>query len=493
MMTQTPSEIHSLVDQLRVLSDECEWIEFKHNDSNPEEIGTYISALANSSALIGRNKAYMIWGIKDGTHEIIGTNFKPSTAKAGNKGNNSNQELESWLINHLEPQVEINFIEVVIEGKDVVILEIQPAYAYPVRFKNDAYIRIGTYKKKLEGYPEKSRSLWEKLMHLPFEKRLCLESLSAEQVLLRLDYGIYFRLIGMQLPTTQAAILATLCADGLCCSMDNGSYAITNLGAILLANDINSFGRFKKKALRVIKYFGNNRTQTLKEHIFTKGYGLIFEDGLDYINAWLPSNEEIGRALRHEVRIFPEVALRELVANALIHQDFSIPGMGPLVEIFENRIEISSPGKPLVSVLRFIDEPPRSRNEDLAALMRRMGICEERGSGIDKVVFQIELYQLPPPDFRENENSTVVVLFSPSKTHRLSKEEKIRACYQHACLQWVSGEQMTNSSLRTRFAIEDSNYPLASRIIKQTIEEGLIKPYGELYSKKAAKYVPFWA
>ena len=83
------------------------------------------------------------------------------------------------------------------------------------------------------------------------------------------------------------------------------------------------------------------------------------------------------------------------MANALIHQDFSLTGTGPTVEIFADRIEVTNPGTPLIDTLRFIDEPPQSRNETLAATMRRLNICEERGSGIDKVISQVELYQLP--------------------------------------------------------------------------------------------------
>ena len=97
--------------------------------------------------------------------------------------------------------------------------------------------------------------------------------------------------------------------------------------------------------------------------------------------------------------MFPELAVRELVANALIHQDFFVTGAGPMVEIFDDRIEITNPGEPLVDTQRFVDTPPRSRNEALASLMRRFRICEERGSGIDKVVLQVELFQLPAPLF----------------------------------------------------------------------------------------------
>ena len=90
-------------------------------------------------------------------------------------------------------------------------------------------------------------------------------------------------------------------------------------------------------------------------------------------------------------------AVRELVANALIHQDFSVTGAGPMVEIFDGRIEITNPGEPLVDTRRFLDNPPASRNEALTSLMRRFDICEERGSGIDKVVAEVERHQLPAP------------------------------------------------------------------------------------------------
>ena len=136
---------------------------------------------------------------------------------------------------------------------------------------------------------------------------------------------------------------------------------------------------------------------------------------VDYINDQLPSSEEIGRALRREVRMFPKIAVRELVANALIHQDFSMTGTGPMVEIFTDRIEITNPGPPLIDPLRFIDEPPQSRNEALAAMMRRLNICEERGTGIDKVIAEIELYQLPAPDFQATPKHTRAFLFAPRK------------------------------------------------------------------------------
>jgi ATP-dependent DNA helicase RecG len=126
----------------------------------------------------------------------------------------------------------------------------------------------------------------------------------------------------------------------------------------------------------------------------------------------LPANEVMEQALRKSVPVFPEVAVRELTANALIHQDFFVTGTGPMVEVFDDRIEITNPGEPLVDTQRFVDTPPKSRNESLASLMRRVRICEERGSGIDKVASQVEVFKLPAPLFERPEGFTRVVLFA---------------------------------------------------------------------------------
>ena len=225
-----------------------------------------------------------------------------------------------------------------------------------------------------------------------------------------------------------------------------------------------------------------------------KGYAVGFEETVTYINDQLPQNEHIGVAFREEVCMYPKIAIRELVANALIHQDFTVTGAGPMVEIFANRIEISNPGLPLINTLRFIDETPRSRNEILARLMRRLNLCEERGSGIDKTIFQVELFQLPAPDFRKNTQSTSSILYGPRGLKDMDSNERTRAAYQHACLQYVIGKKMTNESLRRRLGINPTSYPLASRIIRDAIKAELVKPQGDAVGiGKSALYVPFWA
>lgn len=482
------SQFQNLVKRLASLPRESEWLELKHNNAAPEEIGKYISALSNAAALLGMHSAYILWGIEDASHKILGTTFRPREAKA------NGQELESWLIFHLDPQIDLRIHEGEIDGKYVVLFEFAPAMHRPIRFHGTEYIRIGSYKKKLQDCPEKERELWRILGQTSFEKGVAMKSVAAEHVMSYIDAPAYFDLMKLPHPDNRSAVLQRLLSEKLIVQSDDGNYDITNLGAILFAKNLEDFDRLTRKVLRVIFYRGDSRIDTVKELQMKKGYALGFEEVVAHINDQLPQNEHIGVAFRQEMRMYPPIAIRELVANALIHQDFTVIGAGPMVEIFPNRIEISNPGLPLIDTLRFIDEIPRSRNEILAGLIRRLNICEERGTGIDKVIVHIELFQLPAPDFRKTTQSTLAVLYGPRKLKDMESKERTRAAYHHACLQHVIGKRMTNESLRQRLGINQSSYPLASRIIRDAIKAELVKPQGrEIGVGKSAFYLPFWA
>lgn len=223
-----------------------------------------------------------------------------------------------------------------------------------------------------------------------------------------------------------------------------------------------------------------------------KGYASGFSGAIEYINNLLPMNEIIGQAFRKEVKLFPEIAIRELLANALIHQDFSVGGAGPMVEIFSDRIEITNPGVPLIDTKRFLDHSPRSRNEHLAAFLRRVNICEERGSGIDKVFIAVEAFQLPPPEFQVMADSTRIVLFGVREHAEMTPQERMWACYWHAVLLYESGrKRMTNATLRKRLGIGKENYPMASKVINDALKGELIKLADPDLPKSG--YVPFWA
>jgi ATP-dependent DNA helicase RecG len=351
----------SLVRELCALPRETEWVEFKENDAEPQAIGQYISALANAAALVGKAFAYLLWGVRDADHAVAGSDFDPHAAKVGN------EELESWLLRLLEPKIDFRFFAVEIEGAHIVLLEIARAARHPVRFSGQEFIRVGTYKKKLKDFPEKERALWRIFDQTPFEDGVAVARASGDDVLRLLDYPAYFDLLELPLPADRQRILEALADDRLIRKSDTGDWDVTNLGAILFAKRLDAFHGLRRKAVRVIQYRGNGRTETLKEQEGAKGYACGFEGLVGYINGLLPANEVIEKALRKSVPMFPKLAVRELVANALIHQDFFVTGSGPMVEIFDDRIEITNPGEPLVDTQRFVDTPPRSRNEALAS------------------------------------------------------------------------------------------------------------------------------
>ena len=487
MVNPSAEYLAGLVRELSKLPRETEWVEFKVNAYEPQEIGEYVSALANSAALSGKPFAYVGWGIADHDHTVVGTNFSPSARKVGN------EELENWLLRLLTPKINFRFSEVSVDGHSVVLLEIERAFRHPVQFRGQEYIRVGSYKKKLKDFPEKERELWRIFDQTPFENGITAERVSDDEVLRQLDYPAYFELLGLPLPENRHAILDALASDDLIHRCNAGGWNMTNLGAVLFAKELRKLPGLRRKAIRVIQYRGRSRIETLREQVGNRGYASGFEGLIQFINGLLPSNEVIEAALRKTVPRFPELAVRELVANALIHQDFTITGTGPMVEIFEDRIEITNPGVPLVDIQRFVDTPPRSRNESLASFMRRIGICEERGSGIDKVVFEVELYRLPAPLFEAPGGFTRTVLFAHKALADMDTAERVQACYLHACLKHVTRDFLTNASLRERFGIKEKNRAVVSRYIREAVDGGMIKPFDEHASRRMMKYVPFWA
>lgn len=475
-----------LIDSLIAFPRETEWLEFKHNYSTDEEIGERISALANGACLKHKGHGYLVFGVKDENHEVAGTTFSLLDAKKGN------EELQHWLLQRMDPRILFEIYENTCDGKKIVLIKIPAACGRPVKFMHTGYVRVGSITRKLNEFPEIEKQLWVKADDNSFEKGICKDGLDSDEVVQLLDCQKYFDLLGLPLPSTRELILEKFSGENFI-KKDVVGYAITNLGAVLLAKDLRSFSGISRKAVRVIVYEGNNRIKTLKDQMEFSGYAVSFERLIENILDKLPSNEEMQKALRKNVTVYPPLAIRELVANALIHQDFNEHGTCPMIEIFSDRIEITNPGKPTITPDRFIDEY-KSRNETLASFLRRSGVCEEKGSGIDKVIFQVEVFQLPAPAFIVSEKHTKVMLFGFKVFRDMDREDRIRACYQHCCLKHVSNEKMANETLRNRFKIEAKNSAIVSRIIGDTLKKKLIKYEDPAHvSRKYAKYLPFWA
>ena len=447
-----------------------------------ERVAEHISSFANYS-----EGGFIVFGVNnDGTS--LGVDQNETSEILKKLGNIARQ--------NVEPSITIDHAIISINQIPLLFVCIEESSEKPVHLRGkspfESFIRSAGQTRKMSK-SEVARCIATS-SHEPFEDEEATELLQENEISDWVDYISFFKLLGRSLPQTQDGILDGLLSEKMI-KRDGIKFRVTNLGAILFATDIERFDNLKRKSVRVGQYQSNDRLQTKKEQSGKKGYASGFEGLIKYINDQLPTNEVIRQALREEVKVYPEIAIRELVANALIHQDFLLTGAGPIIEIFSDRIEITNPGRPLISTMRFIDYPPRSRNEVLASFMRRIKMCEERGSGIDKVVAYSEIFQLPAPDFLgETENYLKAVLYAPKPFSEMDKKDKIRACYQHCCLKYVSNEKMSNQTIRDRFKISAQNYPIASRIISDTIKAKLIKLLDPVSaSKKYAYYIPYWA
>ena len=467
-------------------------VEFKHN-FDPEKFWKNISALANNAVIKGYEFCYIVYGIEDQTKKILGTDFDPDIKKIWN------QPLEIWTQTKITPKTNIRFFKISTDGwlalqqnaleKKVAIVEIGSAQSIPVKFKDIAYIKIGESTTELKNYPSLEQKIWNNEKNRNFEKEKILKWLDIHQIIKLLDYDKYLRLTKQELPTETKWIIEKMIQEKFVIVEDDWTYSITSLWALLLANDLNDFDFIRSKAIRVIVYKGNSKLERSHDFEYSQGYAIVFEWLMNDLISIVGSNEIITQSLRIDNKKYPPLALREFVVNSLIHQDFSISWQWPLIEVFENRVEITNPWAPLIDVERFIDHPSRSRNPYLSKKMRDFWFCEESGSGVDRALLQIELYQLPAPNFEKYDDYTKVTLFAGKPLSEMSDADKIRACYQHCVLMHLKWEgKMQNASLRERLNIPATNYPAASKIITLTLQAGKIKPH-----EKAKEYIPWWA
>lgn len=464
---------------------ECEWIEFKHNYGDPNGIGEYVSALSNSAAIHDQELGFLVWGIQDGSLNVVGTTFDPYKKLSG-------QVLEHWLTTLCKPRLGLRFSVFDYEGKRIVMLEVDRAYREPCQFKSESFVRVGEAKCRLREYPDKARLLHQRFEVTAFEDLAARMDVSAEETLELLDVEAYHELNERPLPASHEAKLEPLVSDDLLRVEVSGRYTITNLGALLYARNLSSFGDLVYREVRLVQYRGIDRTDATKEWRFAAGYACSFEPLREQTMESLPSREIYVGARRVQAPLCPELAIRELIANALIHQDFSVKGFGVMVEVFSNRVEILNPGVPVVEPDRFLDLR-KSRNEAFALHMNRLNFCEQRGSGIDKVFRSVEANQLPAPEFRVGKEQTQVVIFGFKNFDDLDREARLRACFWHAGLQYVNGSAMTNASLRARLGIPEHNSATASRLIADAVKENLVKLKDPNASNKNKSYVPRWA
>lgn len=427
-------------------------------------------------------------GNEGGGHLVLGVTDKLPRQVVGTNAFQDMQKILNQIIDRLHFRVDIT--ELVHPDGRVLV------FSVPSRPSGSAYQIDGAYwmrsgESLIPMTDDKLRSI-----HAENKAEWLLEEAliaSSDEVIALLDTSVLFDAFQLPYPSQSKYVIEKLEKLSLIQAKSNG-WTITRMAAILFAKHLDAFPvEVSRKALRVIFYEGTGKQHTRLDRIEAKGYAVAFNQIIEFIHDSAPRNRILEESIRSERRMFPKQAIRELIANALIHQDFSVSGSGVMVEMYTNRIEITNPGKPTISIDRFIDENV-SRNERLADLMRRMGFCEEKGSGIDKVIQAAEDGLLPAPDFRFSELRTTAILFSHLEFSKMSKQDRIRACYQHCSLMYIMSDRMTNQSLRNRFKLAEAKTTVATQIISAALEEKAIKlDDSDSTSRRYAKYLPWWA
>ena len=474
-----------LVRGLIALPKEKPYVEFKMNESDPNYIGIRIAALSNMAALSERSCAYMVWGIDDSTHEIHGTSVHFSNWKKGN------EDIIPYWRNMLSPRIELYGHDLVIDGKDVAVLEIQAASYVPTKYQSIAYCRIDTYTKPLKDYPETERRLWSILDHLPAELRSVAANIGANEAEELMDVAGYFHSVGRNMPSTEGERTRYLLDEGFLSDSGYEKYSITALGALLFGKDIGRFRSLEGKQIRIVRYEGNDRLWTKGREAFANGYALSFEQAFVSIMKSIQSADQFSNGIRVDAYRLPPIAVREALTNAIIHQDL-LEGYGPLIEVFQDRIEVSSAGDLGVSPDRIIDIVPKPRNKALAMFLRRINIGDSAGSGFDKMALAMEKEHLMAPLIEENPTGVRLTLFMEKTFDTMSQDEKLLCLYDHAVLKYLDHRPATNGSVRERFGLPVSAKYQISRLLSISVEKGLLKKK-EDSGKKDAFYLPYWA
>lgn len=394
-----------LVDRLRAMTTETEWLEFKHNRCTPAQLGEYLSALANSACLMGEPFGYLIFGIDDQSHDVVGTNFDPYRTKG--KGN---QDLLQWLAAGLHPSTEFDQSVVHHPAGRVVVFRVNPAEDQPVSFYGKAFVRIGASKTSLDGHPAKARAIWANGLDWTEEpcERASLGDL--DPVAIRM---VRKRFLSEHAERTDEVgqwddrtLLnkAKLLQQG----------TVTNAAVILLG---------RPEASNLVSPMEAQIAWALRDHL---------NESLDHAHIYPPFVFAVDRLLKRirnlTVRVLPRGTMvqkrvpqydpwviREALHNCIAHQDYLLRGQIVVVEQ-PHQVSLTNAGefrpRTIETVIRENAPRRRYRNRFLVNAMAELGLVDREGGGIKRMFDRQRKRGFPMPDYDLSTRDAVTVHIS---------------------------------------------------------------------------------
>jgi ATP-dependent DNA helicase RecG len=486
-MEEKPGFYWSLMDSL-LDQDPVDWIAFKENNARPDMIGEDLSALSNMARIAGLDHGYIVWGVRDNDHALVGTTFDPFACKKGN------EDLIPWLRQMTSATIDFSFHAVTEEGKNFVVLEIGGANELPTRFAGKSYVRLASYTKDIVSQPRLERLLLEALAQAQEEDDVALSGLSEEELFTYLDFPAYYQAFNTIVPSSRQEMLTSFLREGFISRSAGGAYAISNLGALCFAKDLRRFPGLGFHIVRVGEREDGLSTSIRNPKDFYEGYVTSFSKILDYVISLTHPREAVNALGRTVVEpLYPPILIREALTNMMIHQAISASGESLMIWVSPKSLSFSNPGTLEVPVDRIIDVSPKAANEKLALFLRRLGIGDSQGTGFDKIEAALQSRHMPSALIAQVGGSVRLEIEAKDSYNDFNEEERLRSAYYCACLCRENRLPLTNDTLRLRFGLGEKDRPVISRLLSRAVSLGRLKIANADSGVRSRSYLPYWA
>lgn len=396
------ADLTSLLDRLRAEPRETEWLEFKSNRHEPQALGEYLSALANSACLLGMPRGYLVFGIKDGSHAVVGTTFDPHTTKG--KGE---QLLPLWLSRGLQPNVGFEIHAFIYHGEQVVLFEVYPAFDRPVKFYGTAYVRDGTSKTELAKYPEKERAIWNR--RVDWSANVCeqatLADLEPEAITkARQEYAVKFpgqirEFSAWDDTTFLNKVRLTIRG------------AVTH-AALLLLGRPEASSLLAPAVARISWMLKNEHNEELDYEHFGPPFLLNVDRVLARIRNLTVRELPDGTLFPVELTQYDPWVIREALHNCIAHQDYGMRGRIQVVETPDSLLLTNVGGFLPGRIEKVIEQDAPLevyRNSFLAEAMVNLNMIDTQGGGIKRMFLKQRQRFFPMPDYDLSQPERVMV------------------------------------------------------------------------------------
>jgi ATP-dependent DNA helicase RecG len=449
------AELTALLDRLRAEPRETEWLEFKANRYEPQVLGEYLSALANSACLLARPRGYLVFGIEDGSHAVSGTTFDPQAEKG--KGE---QLLPLWLSLGLRPNVGFEVHAFAYQGARVVLFEVHPAFDRPVEFYGTAYVRDGSSKVELSKYPEKARTIWSR--RVDWSAQVCeqalLDDLDPEAIAkARREFTTKY-------PAQAAAVASWDDVTFLNKAKLTIRAGVTH-AALLLLGKPEASTLLVPAVARISWLLKNERNEDLDYEHFGPPFLLNVDKLLARIRNLTVRELPGGTLFPVELTQYDPWVIREALHNCIAHQDYGLRGRVQVVETPDTLLLTNVggflPGR--VEAVIEQDAPLEIyRNPFLAEAMVNLNMIDTQGGGIKRMFMKQRERFFPMPDYELSQPERVLVTLRG----RILDERYTRLLMTHSSLDLATIMLLDKVQKGERIATEDGKRLRMAKLVE---------------------------